>query len=206
MLRLIAGVIRGYGLFGVGILMLIENLIPIIPSEIIMPLAGFEAAQGAIDPWAAILAGTVGSTIGGAAWYLLARRLGVDRFALWADRYGRWLAISRQDVVKAQHWFKRWGALGLFVGRALPGVRGVVCVPAGLARIPLATFLACSSLGALVWTCLLTFAGFVLKANFARLEQWTRPITAVFLGVCLTAYLVRIFRSRLSLDPTHRSS
>ncbi len=183
--------------------MLIENSLAIIPSEIILPLAGFEAARGVIDPWGAVLVGTVGSTVGGAAWYLLARRLGADRFGLWADRYGRWLAISRRDVVKAEGWFARWGALGVFVGRALPGVRGVVCVPAGLARMPFATFLACSSLGALVWTCVLTFAGYVLKADFARLEQWTKPITLVFLGLCLAAYMVRILRSRPKLNSPH---
>lgn len=172
--------------------MLIENLVPVIPSEIIMPLAGFQASQGVINAWAAIAAGTAGSTLGGAAWYLLARRLGVDRFGLWSDRYGRWLTISRADVLRAERWFKRWGALGLFVGRALPGVRGVVCIPAGLVRMPLIMFLACSSLGALVWTCLLTAAGFVLKANFPSLEQWTNPITIAFIGVCLTTYIVRV--------------
>lgn len=160
-----------------------------------MPLAGFEAANGAFSLTMAVLIGTLGSALGGAAWYVLARRLGSDRFGDWADKYGRWLTISSAEVKRGEAWFRRWGAMSVFVGRALPGVRGVICVPAGLAGMSAPRFLLWSTLGALVWTAFLAAAGYVLKSNYSAANRWIGPLGGVFVLVCVGAYGVRLVRS-----------
>ena len=194
MFSFIAGIIQKTGVLGVGLLMLLENVIPVIPSELIMPMAGFEAARGAFNPVWAVLAGTLGSLLGGAVWYGLGRRLGLERMKRWASRGGRWLTLSPDEVARGHAWFQRWGAPAVCIGRALPGVRGFICIPAGVARMRFRQFLIWSSLGALIWSTLLVLAGYALKARYGQVERWLNPVTDGFLIICLGAYLVRVVR------------
>ncbi|HET6599353.1 MAG TPA: DedA family protein, partial [Burkholderiaceae bacterium] len=96
-----------------------------------MPFAGFVAARGELSPAAVVVAGTFGSIVGCLPWFLAARRLGAERLKRLADRHGRWLTVSRDDIDKAERWFRRRGALVLVFGRLLPGVRTLISVPAG---------------------------------------------------------------------------
>ena len=192
MFNLVLGTIAKSGAWGVFVLMLAENLLPVIPSELILPLAGFQAASGQFHPAAAILAGTVGSLVGGLAWYGLAYGLGLDRLQRVIDRHGRWLPITSQELHKSHGWFQRWGSLAVCVGRALPGVRGVICIPAGIARMPLLLFLACSTIGAAVWSTLLVFSGYVLQSHYEEVHRWLNPIADGFLLLCVAIYFVRV--------------
>ncbi|MGI8839275.1 MAG: DedA family protein [Caulobacteraceae bacterium] len=202
MFNLIVGVIQKSGVVGVGLLMLLENVIPIIPSELIMPMAGYEAAKGAFSPMAAILAGTVGSIVGGTVWYGIGRQLGLERLKRWADGGGRWITLSPDEVTRGHAWFQRWGPAAVCIGRALPGVRGVICIPAGIARMPFWPFLLWSSLGALIWTTLLVLAGYGLNAEYRLVEHWLNPVTDGFVALCLIVYAVRVarYRSRRSIE------
>ena len=192
MFNLVIGIIAKSGAWGVLILMLAENLIPIIPSELILPLAGFQAANGQFHPAAAILAGTVGSVFGGLAWYGLGYRLGLDRLRRMTERHGRWLPITSQELHKSHGWFQRWGSLAVCVGRALPGVRGVICIPAGITRTPLLTFLVCSTIGAAIWSTLLVFSGYALQSNYEAVHQWMNPVADGFLLLCVAFYFLRV--------------
>ena len=135
MFTLIAQIVGKMGVGGVFLLMMVENLVPVIPSELILPLAGLEASRGAFGPYAAIAAATVGSIIGGLAWYYIGRRLGLERLQALASAGGRWMAVTPNEIAHADRWFKHWGAFAVCAGRALPGVRGVICVPAGVSHI-----------------------------------------------------------------------
>jgi membrane protein DedA with SNARE-associated domain len=196
MFSFIAGIIQKTGVWGVGLLMLLENIVPIIPSELIMPMAGFEAARGALDPMATIALGTLGSVLGGVFWYWIGRRLGAERVSRWAAKTGRWLPLSPEDVDRGREWFQRWGAAAVFIGRMLPGVRGVICLPAGVARMKFGSFLLWSSLGALGWTALLAWTGYRLKAHYAQIGQWLNPAADAFLALCVLFYIVRVVRYR----------
>jgi membrane protein DedA with SNARE-associated domain len=194
MFTLITAVIQKIGLIGVGLLMLVENLIPVIPSELIMPMAGFESARGTFSPVLVVVVGTIGSIVGALPWYWAGRWLGVERVTRWAEHGGRWLTLSPDEVERGAAWFQRWGAAAVCIGRCLPGVRGVICLPAGMARMPFWSYLLWSSIGALAWTALLTLAGFALQARYLQVEHWLNPVTDVVVGLAVVAYVVRVIR------------
>ncbi len=205
MFTLIAAIIHKTGLLGVALLMLVENLVPIIPSELIMPMAGFESARGAFGPVLVILAGTAGSIVGGAAWYWIGWALGLKRLNRWADHGGRWLTLTPGEITHGQAWFNRWGPVALCIGRALPAVRGFICVPAGVARMPFGRFLLWSSFGALIWTTLLTLAGYALRERYLQVERWLNPATDVVVVLLVVGYVVRLIRYKPARAPASAS-
>ncbi len=196
MFSFITGMMIKSGALGVFLLMMLENPIPIIPSELILPLAGFDAAKGQLNPVSAILAATFGSVLGGFGWYAVGRALGFSGFGSLAERHGRWLPMTRAEIDRAEHWFTRWGALAVLIGRAVPGVGGVICIPAGMARMGTALFLLASGPGALFWSALLVASGYVLQANFSSVDRWLNPISAGFAAVVAAIYLWRVVRYR----------
>jgi membrane protein DedA with SNARE-associated domain len=182
------------GAWGIAMLMLLENIFPPIPSELIMPFAGFEAAAGRLSFWAVVIAGTLGSVAGAVVWYAAGRGFGEARTLALIDRYGFWLTISREEAERALAWFARRGALAVFLGRLVPGVRTIISVPAGLAAMPFGKFLAITALGSLVWVVMLTLAGYLLEANYERVAHLLDPATKLILGVILVTYVWRAFR------------
>jgi membrane protein DedA with SNARE-associated domain len=182
------------GAWGIAMLMLLENIFPPIPSELIMPFAGFEAAAGRLSFWAVVIAGTLGSVAGAVVWYAAGRGFGEARTLALIDRYGFWLTISREEAERALAWFARRGALAVFLGRLVPGVRTIISVPAGVAAMPFGKFLAITALGSLVWVVMLTLAGYLLEANYERVAHLLDPATKVILGVILVTYVWRAYR------------
>ncbi len=182
------------GYWGLAFLMLIENVFPPIPSEIVMSLAGFLAAQGRMSLPLVVLVGTIGSVAGATFWYYIGLWLGIDRLRDWADRHGRWLTISGRDVDAVNHWFARHGQWAVLVGRFLPGFRTLISVPAGVARMPLGRFLLYSTLGTVVWIGFLAVVGYLLQSQFARVADWIDPIGWGTLGALAGIYLWRLIR------------
>jgi len=171
----------GYG--GVFLLMLLETIFPPIPSEVILPLAGMRAGQGALGLPGVIGAATAGAMAGNIFWYWVARRVNHGRFRHFIDRYGRWLTLDWHDVETVQRMFRRGAALVVCVGRFLPNLRTIVSVPAGLARMRIAPFLLWSTLGTAVWSAGLAGGGYLLGARFERIDAVLAPLsTAVIVG------------------------
>ena len=193
----ITGFIRQGGYVGIFMLMLLENIIPPVPSELIMPLAGFTAAQGQLSIVLVVVAGTAGSLLGGVFWYFVGRRLGLERLKRLAARHGRWLTLSPADVDRANDWFSGHGARAVFFGRLVPTVRTLISVPAGINGMPLASFLAWSALGTSLWTALLAVAGYVLQSQFDLVADYLNPVSTaiVILIVGLYVYRVATFRA-----------
>ena len=188
----IASLIDAIGPWGVGLLMLLENVFPPIPSELIMPLAGFLAAQGKMGMVAAVLAGTLGSLAGATVWYAIGRAVGADRLRRWAETHGRWMTVSPEDIDKAESWFERYGSYAVFFGRLVPAVRTLISVPAGLARMPLLPFLFWSGLGSLMWTSLLAAAGYILQARYHQVEVWVDPLSTAVVVAVVLIYVWRV--------------
>jgi membrane protein DedA with SNARE-associated domain len=138
MFEWIVSVIDAIGALGVGLMMFLENVFPPIPSELIMPLAGFQAARGEMSLIAVFLAGTAGSVAGAVLWYWIGMKYGAERLRRLAARHGRWLTLSPADVDNAIGWFDRHGAAAVGFGRLLPGIRTLISVPAGIAACALA--------------------------------------------------------------------
>ena len=176
--------------------MFLENVFPPIPSELIMPLAGFMAASGKLSLPGVVIAGTIGSVLGALPPYYLARRFGAERLERFADRHGRWLTLSRQDLERARRWFDRHGAAAVFFCRLIPGLRSLISLPAGIDRMNLGVFLLWTTLGAALWSGILAGLGYVLGRNFKVVEQWLDPFSWVVLGTILVLYVWRVIRHK----------
>lgn len=198
----VARTMEALGYWGIGLLMFLENLFPPIPSELIMPLAGFTVAQGRMQFLPAVVAGVLGTVLGAVLWYQIGQSVSEQRLVRLANRYGKWLAISGQDVQRAIAWFNRYGKRAVFFGRLVPGVRTLISIPAGLARMSLIPFLLYSTAGTLIWTLLLTYMGFLLGSNYAQVEQYLGPVSKLVLAglaIALGVWLWR--RKKFHADP-----
>ncbi|HEY9907143.1 MAG TPA: DedA family protein [Thermosynechococcaceae cyanobacterium] len=184
MVEWITTTMNSLGYWGIGLLMFLENLFPPIPSELIMPLAGFTASQGKMDFWLAVLAGTIGTVLGALPWYYAGKLLSQKRLKRWADRYGKWAGVSGQDIDKSNSWFQRHGAKAVLFCRLVPGVRTLISLPAGINAMPLAQFLVYSTIGTALWTIFLTALGYFLGKNYTLVDNYLGPVSKfVILGI-----------------------
>ena len=197
MIEWVTGLIEAGSYTGVFLLMFLENLFPPIPSEVIMPLAGFVAAQGRLSFAGVVAAGVVGTVVGNAVWYELARAIGAARIRPLVERFGRWFAVTGEDMDRAERTLKRYGPVAICFGRLLPGIRTIISIPAGVFLIPRKVFYVWTAVGTTVWVGFLASAGYVLEDHYHRVEGWIEPLGLVVVGAILAAYaahLVYAFR------------
>ncbi|WP_207461508.1 DedA family protein [Azospirillum sp. SYSU D00513] len=194
----ITGFVEQSGYPGIALLMFLENVFPPIPSELIMPLAGFTAAQGQLNVVLVIVAGTIGAMAGALMWYYAGRMLGADRVRSLAERHGRWMTITPAEVDQASDWFRRHGANAVFFGRLAPAVRTLISVPAGIAGMSLPKFLLYTGAGSALWTALLTGAGYLLRDQYQRVAGWVDPVSTGIVVLLVAWYVYRVvtFNSR----------
>ena len=176
-----------HGHFGVLVLMFLQNVIPFIPSEIIMPLAGFLASLGWVDLHACILAGMLGSLLGDLPWYFLGMALGEERLALFVQKYGRWLGLKAGHVHRAEHWFERNRTMAVLLGRLLSAARTYVNVPAGVSRMAFIPFLLLTLTGEAAWTALLAYGGYWLGRDYLRIALYFHFIFAFLVVAAIFA-------------------
>lgn len=193
MTRWVMDTIYAGGYAGIVFLMFIENVFPPIPSEFIMPLAGFMVTQNRFSFVGIVIAGTLGSAAGAIPFYYSGRKLGERRLKDFADRHGKWLTVSGEDIERANKWFARHGWLAVFVCRLVPGIRSLISIPAGINKMSLPVFLICTLAGSAVWTTVLAYAGYFLGNNFKEIEQYFDPISYVVFGAIIFLYLRRLF-------------
>ena len=184
------------GTLGIALLMFAENVFPPIPSELIMPLAGFSAAQGERNLLMVIIAGSIGSLLGALLWYYIGHKIGAERLERWAAKHGRWLTLSPKEVEQSCAWFNRHGGKAVFIGRLMPAVRTLISVPAGIAGMPLGSFLVYSTAGTIIWTALLATAGYFLESQYDKVAHWMNPVSNVVIGLIILGYLYRVVRFR----------
>ena len=192
----ITGLVERTGYLGIALLMLAENVFPPIPSELIMPMAGFTAARGELNMVGVVVAGTAGSLAGALLWYYIGHWIGLERLKRWAARHGRWLAISPEEVDEAAAWFNRHCGKAVLVGRLIPAVRTLISVPAGVAGMALMRFLTYSALGTALWTALLAAAGYLLEDQYQKVGDYLNPVSNVILGLIVLGYLYRVITFR----------
>ena len=190
--------LEGGGYPILAILVVLENLFPPIPSEIILPLAGYYVFQGTLSFAPAVLAATVGSLVGALVIYAVGRYGGRPIL----ERWGHLVRLKQRDLDRADAWFDKRARLFVFFGRLLPGLRSVVSVPAGLSEMPLGWFVGLTFVGSLLWNSLLIGAGSILGANWERVSTVVGDATPIvlvaFVIACVATaiYYVRRRRTR----------
>jgi membrane protein DedA with SNARE-associated domain len=191
------------GYVGVAIAVALETFIPIIPSEVIVPMAGWKVSQSAADPsvvepltqqpWsfiAVLIAATLGALAGSLAGYLIGAWGGRPLL----DRWGRYVHIYPDDLDRADAWFERYGGWAVFFARLVPLLRALINYPAGIARMPLGRFLLFSTLGSLPWNAALILAGYLLGENYETLYEAIRPYELVIYAVVIIGGAYVIYR------------
>ncbi len=196
MLEWITGIINSLSYLGIVLLMFLENIFPPIPSEVIMPLAGFTATQGKLNIVLVILSGTAGAVLGALPWYYAGRVWGEERIKRLADKYGKWLTVSSEDIEKANKWFGKHGGKAVMFCHWVPGVRTLISLPAGINRMSLVPFLVYTALGAGFWVCPLAIAGYMLGNNYQLVEKYASPASKIILVVLAIAFTVWIVRRK----------
>ena len=192
----ITNTMNSLGYVGIALLMFAVNLFPSIPSELIMPLAGFTVSQGKMQLIPAIFAGVIGTILGAFPWYYLGKIVDESRLEKLADKYGKWIFVSGSDINKANKWFNQYGNIAVFLGRLVPGVRTLISLPAGINNMNLSSFVIYSTIGTIIWVSLLTVAGYVLGDNFSLVEKYIAPLSKIALLSIVFLFVIWVIRKQ----------
>lgn len=192
MTEFILNLIAWGGYFGIFLLMVLENVVPPIPSEVIMGFGGIAVARGDMALVPLVLIGTLGTTVGNCFWYVIGRRTGIARFRPFVDRHARWLTMQWEDVERLDRFFHRHGHWIVFVVRFTPTFRTLISLPAGMARMPPWKFLAWTFAGSAIWNTILAGAGLYLGSRYHEVDRFAGPLAIATIVVMLIAYLWRV--------------
>lgn len=192
MFEWILHIIEVGGYAGIFFLMVLENIFPPIPSELIIPLAGFAAAKGNLNIFGVLFATISGGLVGGLPWYLLGRMYGIHRLKALTFRFGRIMGLSADDVDGAHNWFKKHGNLAVLFGRLAPTVRTLISVPAGMAKMPIVPYLVYSLIGTSMWTIMLLFFGYILESQYQTMAVYIDYVSNAIIIAFISIYLYRV--------------
>ncbi|MEA3309107.1 MAG: DedA family protein [Chloroflexota bacterium] len=197
----VQGIIQSMGYPGLGIVMFLENVFPPIPSEAVLPMAGWLAFEkaGNFTLWGVTLVGALGSVSGALVFYGLGYWFGEQRVRELVRRYGKWMLLTEADFDTALDWFARYGEHVIFFGRMVPIVRSLVSIPAGIAGMNLGRFNLYTAVGTALWSFLLALAGYLLGKNWPLVMEWIGRYEKVVLAlavVAVVAFVVNRLRQR----------
>ena len=185
--------------------MFLENVIPPIPSEIIMPLGGYFVYQQKLNFFVLVFWGLIGTIAGSLPWYYLGRIVNEKRISSILDKRGKYFGITSKDLAKSKRWFDKYGISLVFWGRLVPGIRTLISVPAGIELMPLKRFLVWTTLGSLIWIVLLTYAGYIFGENYSNIENYldqikyiVKPILILVITYFLIRFFIRIYKRKSS--------
>lgn len=167
----ITSVMSDYGYFGIFLLIMLENVFPPIPSEVILTVGGFMTTTTTMTIPGVIMASTAGSVVGAVALYGVGLLLDVERLEKIIDKYGNWLRVKKEDIHKADAWFDRFGIWTVFFGRLIPLVRSLISIPAGMSNMRFWLFISFTTLGTLLWNTILVFVGEAVGENREKIMQ-----------------------------------
>src|SRR5699024_625922 len=181
-------IIQTIGYPGIALLMVIENIFPPIPSEVIMPFAGFVSEQGDLSLLGVVIWGTLGSVLGTAPYYFIGYKIGKEKMQQWVTRHGHWLLLTTKDIERAHGWFERYDTFAVLLGRLIPGVRTLISIPAGMERMHFGYFILLSLLGSGLWVGILAYLGSVLGRHYSKVEHYLGPVSYVVIGGLILWY------------------
>lgn len=180
------------GYWGIFLLMVLENVIPPVPSEAIMGIAGILAAKGEMDFVLAVLVGTLGCIVGNFFWFEIGKRVGYVRLKPLVDRWERWLTFGWEEVERMERFFQRHGGKTVFVFRFMPFGRTLISLPAGLMHMSTARFVIFTAAGSAIWNTILVGFGYWLGTSFDKIEHYVTPVIVVLVVIGVTYYVWRV--------------
>ena len=181
----VLSVMEKLGYLGIAFLMFLDNIFPPIPSEIIMPSAGYTAAKGELTLIGVIIAGSIGSLLAAALLYWIGRKIPQHHLFTLVERYGKYLRISVADLEKSLAWFEKYGHRIVFFGRMIPAVRSLISIPAGMSKMPFGKFMAYSAFGTIIWTTFLAFLGYHLSEDQALMSLIMQRASYIILAIVI---------------------
>tara|TARA_A100001234_G_C12566388_1_gene359749 strand:+ start:212 stop:871 length:660 start_codon:yes stop_codon:yes gene_type:complete len=183
--------------------MFLENVIPPIPSEIIMPLGGFFVYQQKLNFYILVFWGLFGTILGSLPWYYLGRLVNEKKLSNFLEKKGKYLGISSDDLAKSKKWFDKYGVSLVFWGRLIPGIRTLISVPAGIELMPFSKFLIWTTMGSFIWVSLLTYTGYLFGENYSIIETYldqikyvVKPILIIIFLYFLVKLLIRSIKNK----------
>ena len=194
----ILAIMAKFGYFGIIFAMFAENVFPPIPSEVIMPAAGFAVARGDLNLILVIVAGTLGCVIGSLPLYYLGRLFDEERLVIFSKKYGKYVFVKPDDVLASSRWFDKHGKKAIFFGRMVPGIRSLISIPAGMNNMPILSFMALTALGSSIWITVLTLAGYHLGNNYEVIETLLAPYSKFFLILTMVIIIGWLIKRRLA--------
>ncbi|WP_128380990.1 DedA family protein [Streptomyces cavernae] len=201
-----AGLMDSIGAVGAGAAVALENLFPPLPSEVILPLAGFAASQGRMSLLAAVLWTTVGSVVGALALYAIGALLGRERTIAVAARIP---LVKPSDIERTEAWFARHGTKAVLFGRMVPIFRSMISIPAGVERMRLPVFLGLTTLGSLVWNAVFVLAGYLLGSRWHQVTDLAglySKVVLAFAALAVAAFAGLRLRLRLRLRKARKGA
>lgn len=187
---LILSLISALGYTGVFILMIMESMIFPVPSELVLPFAGFLAAEGTFNIWLAILAASIGSLVGS----LLSYAIGKYGGKAFVSRYGKYFLLDEHDLERTHNWFTKRGDRTIFIARFIPIVRHLISIPAGIGNMNLKRFCVYTFIGATMWNAFLIYLGYILGQNWDKVKNYTEPISILVIILLIILGVIMIYR------------
>ena len=181
----VLSIMEKLGYLGIAFLMFLDNIFPPIPSEIIMPSAGYTAAKGELTLIGVIIAGSIGSLLAAALLYWIGRKIPQHHLFTLVERYGKYLRISVADLEKSLAWFEKYGHRIVFFGRMIPAVRSLISIPAGMSKMPFGKFMIYSAFGTVIWTTFLAFLGYHLSEDQALMSLIMQRASYIILAIVI---------------------
>ena len=191
MTELLVEVMHSMGYVGIFLLLVLARVVPPVPAETVIPLAGLGAATGEYNLFAIALAGGLGSVVGQLVWYLPSRLMPADKFERFLKRYGHWLTVRPKQVKRATRWFSKRGDLAVLFCQPIPGLRTLISIPAGACGMPVWRYSLASGVGSVFWTFVLAWSGYMLS-TWPRITDFVGWFTIGLVVLLVGIYVIRL--------------
>lgn len=194
--------VQTLGYAGVFLFIALETIFPPIPSELILPLAGFQVGQGELNFLGVLVAATVGAVGGNFVVYGLSRSFGESRVRRLTRRFGKFALIDESDIDRALNWFSKYGGTTIIIGRLVPGIRSLISIPAGIERMAPLKFAAYTALGSIIWNTILISLGWQLGREWENVAEYVDAFKYVVIlaGVLVVAAFIWKRRNRIGIS------
>lgn len=195
----IINIMEDFGYIGVFLLIMLENIFPPIPSEVILTFGGYMTIQSDLTFLGVVIASTLGSVAGAVALYDIGKIVGIKRIGRFVDKWGRFLRLTNEDIYKANDWFKKYGVWTVFFCRFIPLIRSLISLPAGMSKMNFWVFLILTTVGTLIWNIVLIYLGTKVGENWdtivAHMDTYSNIAYAV-LAVIFVLFILWIYRRK----------